>query len=106
MLCNTKFSSTRIYSCPAFIPNDYLYTEYAKTIDGYEKMEKWEIYAHAVHDFMRKQGGFDEPCQPMREKVMLNRFLWKEIDEMTINGKKFYWPPRSVETANSDKKQK
>ena len=53
MLSNTKFSSTRIYSCPAFIPNDYLYTEYAKTIDGYEKMEKWEIYAHAVHDFMR-----------------------------------------------------
>ena len=33
---------------PTFIPNDYLFTEYAKTIEGHEKLEKWEIYAHAV----------------------------------------------------------
>merc|ERR1711957_119879 len=33
---------------PIFVPNDYLYTKYAMTIPGYETMEKWEIYAHAV----------------------------------------------------------
>ena len=71
MLCNTKFSSTRIYSCPAFIPNDYLYTEYAKTIDGYEKMEKWEIYAHAVRDFLQREGNFGSNEQALREKVNL-----------------------------------
>ena len=39
---------------PAFVPNEYMFTEYAKTIQGHEKMERWEIYAHAVNDFMRK----------------------------------------------------
>ena len=43
-----------------FIPNEYLYTEYAKTIEGHEKMEKWEIYAHAVRDFIKKEGGFGD----------------------------------------------
>jgi len=43
---------------PVFVPNDYLYNEYAKTIPGHAKMEKWEIYARAVEDFLRTQGGF------------------------------------------------
>ena len=39
---------------PTFVPNDYLFSTYAKTIKGHEKMEKWEIYAHAVRDFLQK----------------------------------------------------
>ena len=46
------------HTYPIFVPNDYLYTEYAKTIPGHEKLEKWEVYAHAVHDFLQREGGF------------------------------------------------
>ena len=48
----------RAHTFPIFVPNDYLYTEYAKTIPGHETMEKWEIYAHAVHDFLSREGNF------------------------------------------------
>ena len=65
-----------------FVPNDYLYTEYAKTVPGHEKMEKWEIYAHAVHDFMCKEGGFGVNEQPTRFVHMLTDFLWGKTDQI------------------------
>ncbi len=85
---------------PIFVPNDYLYTEYAKTIPGYsdepkKSMKKWEIYAHAVEDLMRREGGFGVNDQALREKVSLQKFVWGEKDEISVNGKTFYWPPRS-----------
>jgi len=59
-MIGSEFCVNKIHAhtYPIFVPNDYLYTEYAKTIPGHEKMEKWEIYAHAVHDFLRREGGF------------------------------------------------
>ncbi len=85
---------------PIFVPNDYLYTEYAKTIPGFsdgpeKSMEKWEIYAHAVEDLMRREGGFGVSDQALREKVSLQKFLWGERDEISVNGKTFFWPPKS-----------
>ena len=58
MISELAFNSLHAHTFPVFVPNDYLYTEYAKTIPGFEKMEKWEIYAHAVEDFMRTHGNF------------------------------------------------
>ena len=58
MISELNFKKMTCTHYPTFNPNDYLFTEYAKTIEGYEKMEKWEIYAHAVEDFMRTTGGF------------------------------------------------
>ena len=43
-----------VHYYPVFVPNEYLNTEYAKTIEGHKKMEKFEIYAHAVEDFIRR----------------------------------------------------
>jgi len=42
MMCAESALNT-IYShrYPIFVPNDYLYTVYAKTIPGHEQMEKW-----------------------------------------------------------------
>ena len=77
------------------MPNDYLYTEYAKTIPGHEKMEKWEIYAYAVNDFMRKEGDFGLNEQPLRFKVSLTEFLWGKKDEITVDDKTYFWPPRN-----------
>ena len=60
---------------PIFVPNDYLFTEYAKTLDGHEKMEKWEIYAHAVNEVIRLEGGFGQNLQQTRDKVAYQKFL-------------------------------
>ena len=43
---------------PIFVPNEYLFTEYRKTIPGGDKMERWEVYAHALRDFLAEKGGF------------------------------------------------
>ena len=82
------------------MPNEFLYTEYAKTIPGYETMEKWEIYAHAVRDFMCREGGFGTNEQPNRECVSMELFVGGKKDEITVNGKTFYWPPRTGETSS------
>ena len=48
------FQELEMHSFPVFVPNDYLYNEYAKTIPNYKELSKTEIYAHAVEDFVRK----------------------------------------------------
>ena len=58
MISAFEINKLLAHTYPIFVPNDYLYTVYAKTIPGYEKMEKWEIYGHAVQDFMKREGGF------------------------------------------------
>jgi len=58
MICEFAICKLHGHHFPIFVPNEYLYTEYAKTLPGHEKMEKWEIYAHAVEDFIRTHGGF------------------------------------------------
>ena len=71
MVSEFTLQPIRAHTYPVFVPNDYLYTEYAKTIPGHEKMEKWEVYAHAVHDFLMREGGFGSNEQALREKVSL-----------------------------------
>ena len=95
MVSEFAMQPLRAHTYPIFVPNDYLYTEYAKTIPGYEKMEKWEIYAHAINDFLSKEGGFEHNEQALREKVSLQKFVWGHKNEITVNGKTFHWPPGS-----------
>ena len=93
--CNLK--PLNVTHFPIFVPNEYLFTEYAKTIEGHEKMEKWQIYAHALEDFMRKAGGFGTSTLPLREKVSYLNFMGGKKDEITINGSTFYYPHREGE---------
>ena len=60
MLMASEFSmkTIRLDVFPNFVPNEYLFTEYRKTIPGGEKLERWEVYAHAVRDFISETGGF------------------------------------------------
>ena len=58
MVSEFAFQELQAHMFPVFVPNDYMYNEYAKTLPDHEKMEKWEIYAHAVEDFTRTHGGF------------------------------------------------
>ena len=71
MVSEFALQPVRASTYPIFVPNDYLYTEYAKTVEGHEKMEKWEIYAHAVRDFLQREGNFGSNEQALREKVNL-----------------------------------
>ena len=90
------------HSYPVFEPNEYLFTEYAKTIAGYEKMEKWEIFAHAVRDFMCQEGKFDLGKETLREKVAFEKFVEAKTDELTVSsGNTYYWPPRGATTKSA-----
>ena len=74
-LCEFAMQDLTVHCYPLFIPNDYMYTEYAKTIEGHEKMEKWEIYAHAIEDFTRRQGGFGVGTPPLKDMINLKGFV-------------------------------
>ena len=41
MISEFVLNTIRTQTYPVFVPNDYLYTEYAKTLPGHENMEKW-----------------------------------------------------------------
>jgi len=71
LCCELWFWRCESHHYPVFVPNEYLFTEYARTVEGHEKMEKWEIYAHAVRDFIKTQGNFGDNFQPNREKISL-----------------------------------
>lgn len=99
-LCLLQFCEPWMNTCdavrfPPFIPNEYLYTTYAKKIPDYDKLEKWEIYAYAVNDFISKAGGFGKDDQAAREKVKLGQFVRGQTNEITVNDKTFTWPPKS-----------
>lgn len=75
-LCELSLKKVVFHSYPDFVPNEYLFTEYAKTLEGGDKMERWEIYASAVRDFMCKASGKPPGDQPIREMLMMKKFLW------------------------------
>ena len=76
MLCEFALNEVETHELPDFIPNDYLYNEYAKTIQGHEKMEKWEIYAHAMREIIVEHGGFESKItQQLRYKVEIMKFM-------------------------------
>ena len=101
MISELKIKKFEAHSYPVFKPNEYLFTEYAKTIPDYKKMEKWQIYAHAVRDFMLQEGKFGSANETVREKLALEKFVEAKIDEITVaSGNTYYWPPRGA-TAKS-----
>ena len=71
---------------PTFVPNDYLFNEYSKTIEGGDKMEKWEIYASAVNDFIRKEGNMGVNEMPSKYLKLNKEFIHGKVDEIEING--------------------
>jgi len=105
MISEFAMNQVHGHELPTFVPNEYLYTEYAKTLPGHEKMQKWEIYAHAVEDLIRSQGGFGKNEQPLREKISFQEFIWGLKEEITVNGKTFYWPPRGQTAATTESKK-
>ena len=71
------------------MPNEYLWkTHKAKA----ENNEKWEIYAWAFWDLLSSWFDLPENPQHNREKVKLQSFMFKRVDEMTVNGKTYRWP--------------
>ena len=105
-LSEFRFNQTiECHEYPIFVPNEYLFTEYAKTLEGHEKMERWEIYSLAIRDFIKKEGGFGDNLQSNKDMLSLRKFLWGQTDEITVNGKTFYWPPRGDSAQQAKKEQ-
>ena len=54
MFCEfAPVNTVKMHVLPEFHPTDYLFNEYAKTLENHEKLEKWEIYANAVNEMLR-----------------------------------------------------
>ena len=65
-------------------------------------MEKSEIYAHAIQDFLKREGGFGQNDRPIRDMLDLRKFVAGTKNEVTINEKTFYWPPRNEHVAKKE----
>jgi len=80
-------STATINVLPPFQPTEYLF----KTHTSEKRQKKWEVYAWAVHEIIKKQGGFaGTSYQPLRDKLNYQKFLWKTEDYVAVNGKTFY----------------
>lgn len=94
--CESGFKRAQVDYFPVFVPNEYLFTEYRKTIPDGDKLERWEVYAHAVRDFLSETGGFGLCEQPLRDIASYRKFMDKVANECTVSmqdpPKKFYYP--------------
>ena len=81
---------------PPFQPNEYLFTEYRKQIPDGHKLERWEVYAHAVRDLMAEIGGLGMSDQSMRDKFNYQKYMLRLTDSVTLSEpsrqKTFYYP--------------
>jgi len=70
MMCS-EMSIKTVYldMLPIFVPNDHLFTTYRRTLAGGEKMERWEVYAHALRDMMTNVGGFGQTDMALRDRL-------------------------------------
>jgi len=82
-----------------FEPNEYMWKKFADS-----SKEKWEIYANCMQEIFNTERKLPVNPQPSREKVNYQEFLWGQKDEITVNGKTWYWPPNKKPTAVEPKK--
>ena len=55
-------------------------------------MEKWEFYALAVQDIIKKAGNFvDDDGSSIKEKYKLNQFCYGWTSQIARNGKAWAW---------------
>ena len=77
---------------PTFVPNEYLFKEYAKKLKDGEKLEKWEVYAAAVNDLIKTKGNMGVNDMPFKLFKLYREFLVGKSDEIEVNGKTYYYP--------------
>ena len=84
LACSSSFFANQVarkHIFPDFHPNEYMWkTHKDKGFEEGAVKEKWDIYAWAWHDFMSNY--FDLPQNPQhnREKVKLQKFMYKRTD--------------------------
>jgi hypothetical protein len=59
-----------------------MFTEYRKTLPDGDKLEKWDVYGHALRDFLSVQGGYGLVEIPARDKMNLTLFNTGVISEI------------------------
>ena len=92
LFCEFALTSVSLSTYAPFIPNDYLFNEYAKTIPDGDKMEKWEVYAYAVRDIIATKGKLIKSTKTGQDNVNYKRFMKGIKDEVSIGNKTFTWP--------------
>ena len=68
-------------------------------------MEKWEIFAHAVNEIMREGGGLGINEQPSKCRLDYQKFMAGRTNEITVDGKTFYYPHNTEDTSLIEEKK-
>ena len=60
VLCCSQFRllPVTIHTYPVFVPNEYLYTHYKRTLPQGQTLDRAEVYAEAMRDFLANEGGY------------------------------------------------
>jgi hypothetical protein len=58
---------------PDFEPNDYLFETHKEHGE-----ERWEVYAWALREVMKKTGGFEDCVNPIRQKIQYEAYMQKK----------------------------
>ena len=74
---------------PEFTPTEWMLDNHkAKSENG----QDWEIFAECVREAMAHHGDFILDKRAIRDKLAYEKFMCGHDDELTVDGKTFYYP--------------
>ena len=107
----TYYSSLCMYNLkltimPEFTPTQWMLDNHGeKSAEGHD----WEVYAECVREAMGRHGNLILDTRNIRDKLAYEKFMCGHVDELTVDGKTFYYPHsrntdsyRPVTDANSE----
>ena len=62
----------------------------------------WKIYAECVRLAMARQGNLYVSHRPIRELLAYEKFMQGKIDEVTLDGKTFFYSKKGTDASNDD----
>lgn len=75
---------------PEFTPTEWMLENKKEKA---ETGQDWEIYAECVREAMGHHGNFILDTNRIRDRLAYADFMCGHVDEVTVDGKTFYWPP-------------
>ena len=74
---------------PEFTPTEWMLQNHReKSPEGHD----WEIFAECVREAMGRHGNLILDYRSIRDKLAYEEFMCGHVDELTVDGKTFYYP--------------
>ena len=82
---------------PEFTPTEWMLENHKDKGDM-----DWKIYAECVRLAMARQGNLYVSHRPIRELLAYEKFMQGKIDEVTLDGKTFFYSKKGTDASNDD----